>query len=68
MTGNDLRQMLDKYLGEYPQFEHNDIIVSIPRKRRDTKGDFYRRFKITSIGFNSLVSKDGLDLGIEPVD
>lgn len=67
MTGNDLTRFLAKYLAEFPKMVDNDIIVTTPRKRRDKQGDWYHRFKITSIGMNALVGKDNLELGVEPI-
>ena len=66
MNGNDLIKFTEKYLKEFPNMADQDIIVTMPRKRCE-KGNYYRRFKITSIGMNSLVGKDCLNLGIETV-
>ncbi len=67
MTGNDLIRFTEKYLKEFPNMADQDVIVTTQAKRRLKGGDFYRRYKITSIGMNSLVSKDCLNLGIETV-
>lgn len=66
MTGNELLKFTEQYIKEFPKMANNDIIVTTSRSRR-VKGDFYKRFKITSIGMNSLVGKDSLNLGIELV-
>lgn len=67
MTGRDLKRFTEKYLEEYPNMADCDVIVTTPRKRRTKEGDFYNRFKITSIGMCTLVGKGNLNLCIEPI-
>ena len=67
MTGNDLLKFTKKYLKDFPDMAHQDVIVTTTVKRKLKGGDFYRKYKITSIGMNAIIGKDRLNLGIESV-
>ena len=63
MKLKELIKFANEYADKYPNMLENDVILTVSRRRK-VKGDYYRRYTITDIGFNSLVSKDSLNIGI----
>ena len=65
MTAKELINSIQIYIERYPRMADKAVVIVEQRKRR-VKGDFYKRYKMSGIGFNGLVSNDNLTITIAP--
>jgi len=63
MTGNELRGALEDYIARYPSMGNSEVFITERRGRR-VRGEPYKRYGISGIGYNSLISKEGLSIDI----
>jgi hypothetical protein len=63
MKPQELIDVMNKYVKEYPEMANLDITLTVSHTRR-VKGKFYEYYKMTDWGFNGLTGK-GFNIGID---